>query len=365
MDGNNKRPGQRPGQRPIERSGQRPVSRPGQRPVQRTGTRPRTMTSQGSGPRRRPRLVVKQKKKSMRFKLGFLIYILLMLFAILIVDVILWGKLAAYEKSENKKSAAESSSNKVVKVVTGTPVPTEEPDPTMSPTPTPIPEEEIVLRAPEQYQLLSDNKLASAVSEKDYDDGSLDTLKPFLENYSEYAQIKTTVDIPKLKETVYKLPVGAVLSFEDGDGNKVTPEEKEEDGRKVYTIPLKSDDSYKDDVTTRAFEFLVHYSLFCAGDETTSPLVQYFPKNSEYLKLIKKTDNGWYNKHRGLPTYKNKTVNEFFGYGDSLCYMDLSMTQTILAVANGKYLDYDINMGIWMCKMNGTWMISGMVYKEM
>ena len=353
MEPNNRRPGRETDRRPYPRTGQRP----GERSYRSQGRSPRPESG------RRPRLVVRKKKKSIRFKLGFLIYILLLLFAILIVDIVLWNKLAAYEKSENKKAQAESSGgNKVVKVITETPAPTKETEPTMSPTPSPIPEEEVILRAPEECQMFADDKLISAVSSKDYDDGSMDTLKPFFETYPEYADIRTTTDIPKLKESVYKVPVGVKLSFDDGNGNAKTAEEKTENGKRIFTIPLESDDSYKDEVTTRAFEYLVHYSLFCAGDETTSPLVQYFPKGSEYLKLIKKTDNGWYNKHRGLPTYKNKTVNKFFGYGDSLCYMDLSMTQTILSSATGKYIDYDINMGMWMCKMNGTWMVAGMIY---
>ena len=365
------RPGLRPGERPISRPGERPASRPGERPVPRSGERPALRPGQRSGARpgtrQRPRLVVRKKKEDIRFKLGFLIYILLLLFAILVVDIVVWGKLSAYEKSENKKSATKvvDSSGKVVKIVTEKPAPTREPSPTLSPTPTSVPTEEIILRAPENSKVFADDVLLTAVSSKEYSDGRFDTLMPFIENYSEYAVIKNIVEFPKMNESVFAVPVGAKLSITDSNGNAITPEEKTEDGKKVYSVSLVSNDANKEAVTTRAFEFLVHYSLFCAGDETTSPLIQYFPKGSEYLKLIKKTDNGWYNRHRGLPTYKNKTVNEFFGYGDSLCYMDLSMVQTILASANGKYLDYDINMGIWMCKMDGTWMVAGMVYKEM
>ncbi len=325
----------------------------------------------------------KKKKHSLFIKL-FLIYLGMLILTVIVIDVILWGKLSAFEKSEaqefsfrkkTKTTEAVVADNKnvtasVTPMATFTPTVTPTQTPTPTPTKEPVPNKNIIIKAPEGTKVSIDDEIYTLIAKEDgsnADYSAFNELKECIDNYSEYEGLSDTLELSPIVVLGLSVPGDSNISFTyvstDGTETACEPEITEnENGLQIYTAKYNSNDSEKGSLTERAFAFMVEYALFCAGDRNGSLMTPYFPAKSQYLNRILRMDNAWYSKHTGLPTYSDKTVEEYTGYGDNLVFMKLSMVQSFVSRNTGATVNSDIKLGIWWVKMDGAWMVAGLVY---
>ncbi len=304
-------------------------------------------------------------KKSSTYKKGLLIYVAALVIILLAVDMYVWAKLKDYQNLMEVSEKEYSSANGVTPLITqapNTPIPTSVP--TNTPTPTPIPQT-VVLEIPQGVIINVDEmeidltELKSSVVETD----EFEVLYEFSNLYSEYTDIEKKVDIPLMYRYELQIPMEAVVTAKDSDGEELILESsKTDEGLIKYSHGFINRQVDYDIITELAFEAIKKYSLFCTNDGEASALAPYFPSNSQYLGVISSLDNSWYMKHSGLPTFSDEKVLEYVGYSDSLVYVEISMKQTILSSLTWTNVVTEIVKPIWFIKLDGEWKIGAMEF---
>lgn len=291
-----------------------------------------------------------KKKKMSMFKKGFIIYIAVLLVVILFVDIFVWSKLSKYEKAENAK--AQEAIDKAANAT-----------PTSTPTPTPVPTHKVRAYIPKDAILLVDGEYTQVERKEPEDKGELEGLYTFINNYSEYKDLPSKINIPLMDFIELDVKDGSVVSAKDSIDKDLPLEvSKDKDGIETYKAAYVSDDSMRDSVAEFAFKMAVDYSLFCANDRYGYVLNPYFPNDSQYLKTILSLDNSWYTKHEGEPTFHNQKVEDYFGYSENLFYISIAMDQNMYATYYGGYLDVPIHFSLWIVKLGDSYKVAGIVY---
>lgn len=309
-------------------------------------------------------------KKLSLYKKFLLIYVAVLVVIVAAVDIFVWSKLSDYEKTMDTKISEQEANNAVMTVtpsegleaddITPTPVPTS------TPTPTPTPEmEKVIIELSEGSTLYIDEEEAdlTAFTFTEVQSGCFDILYTFSEEYSEYADIETKVEIPALYRYEFEVPKDAMITVKDSFTQNVElTSTTDENGTVIYNCGFVSKTDNYDTIKNLAFEAIKKYALFCANDAQASELAPYFPAGSEYLQVISSLDNSWYMKHSGLPTYSEETVLDYMGYSDSLVYIEISMKQTILSSITGTYVETVIEHPVWFVKLDGEWKIGAIEF---
>ena len=311
-----------------------------------------------------------RKKKSSKFKVGMIVYIMVLAFAILIMDELLWTKLEYYEvteqakEKEQKKKIEKAKQERLAAMLT----------PSVTPTPTPAPiymETIKIIKPVEAVCYLGGEPYngAEAVWVPEEDDVTFASLTDVTSQYAEYKGVLDDL-IPKLESTTVTIEKGTSISFRDADGNSVGTKEStakiEVDGQmrtiRALICPYYCTMDDYDELTQMGFEFLVKFCLFCSNDKSASEMRPYFPNNSQYYTVISTLDNTWFNKHNKPPTYTEQTVREYIGYNDSLVYMDLTMHQSFVASYTGQQFDSLVEHPIWFVKIDGKWKVASIIF---
>ncbi|MBO4697664.1 MAG: hypothetical protein J5643_10390 [Lachnospiraceae bacterium] len=311
----------------------------------------------------------RRRRRGGRFYTGLLIYIGVLTFALLVLVYLLWTKLERYEITEEQKEREQRA--KIEKIAEERKL-TVTPTPTPTPTPVPILMETIKIVMPTDMKFYIDGQeYSDVVWAPDEDKETFANLLAVTAQYPEYEGALDGL-IPSRKSTVVTIEKGKTIMFLDRDGTFLAPDEStteiEVDGQqrriRMLTCPYYNDMSEYEELTKYGFEFLLKFCLFCSNDKSATEMKPYFPKNSKYYNVIASLDNSWFNGHNKPPTYTNKTVREYVGYGDSLVYMDLMMHQSFVASWTGQQFDTDVNHPLWLVKMNGEWKVASIIFNS-
>ncbi len=313
---------------------------------------------------------MRRRRKSIgRFWTGIIIYAAVFLLALLVMDELLWTKLEHYEVTEEKKEQEQRAKiEKVAKerMLTVTPTPT--------PLPTPVP---IIM---ETVKLVKPIEMKCYIDGQEYTEGvwapeeDRETFANLIAVTGQYPEYKGVLDglIPQRESTVVTIEKGKTVCFLDRDGTFLTPGEStseiEADGQmrriRQLTCPYYNNMSEYETLTEKGFDFLIKFCLFCSNDKKADEMKPYFPKDSQYYKVIASLDNSWFNKHAKPPTYTDKTVRDYIGFNDSLVYMDLSMHQSFVASWTGQQFDTDVEHPVWFVKIGDEWKVASIIFSS-
>ena len=312
----------------------------------------------------------RRRKTISRFWIGVLIYVGVLLLAMLVVDDLLWTKLERYEITEEKKEREQRA--KIAKAAEERRQQT--PTPTPSPTPTPEP---IIL---ETVKLVKPVDMKCYIDGVEYTDGNWEaeedkeTFAGLLAVTAQYSEYEGVLDglIPQRESTVVTIEKGKGIAFLDRDGTFLTAKEStteiEAEGQmrriRQLTCPYYNNLSAYEEMTEAGFDFLTKFCLFVSRDKQASEMKSYFPKNSKYYTVIASLDNSWFNGHNKPPTYTNKTVRDYIGYGDSIIYMDLTMHQSFVASWTGQQFDSEVGHPLWFVKIDGEWKVASIIFSS-
>ena len=311
------------------------------------------------------------KKRFSVFTIIMLCYIGVFLIATLIVDDSLWTRLERFEETEKVKE--EEQKRKIEEKAEEARLLAERMKPTPTPTPAPIIMEHVrIVKPAEDILYVNGVEYAESVSwETETDQKTFGTLLSAAERYPEYEGVLEAA-IPKLESCVLVLEKGASIGFLDCDGTMIAPSEGtaqiEVNGemRTIRELRCSYNNRYSgyQEMTDLGFDFLTRFCLFCSNDRAASEMKAFFPPNSQYYKEIASLDNSWFNGHSKEPTYTNHTVKEYFGYGDSLVYMDLRMDQSFVASYTGQRFDTEIVHPIWFVKIGDEWKVASILFSS-
>ncbi len=309
------------------------------------------------------------KKRWSVFTIIMLCYIGVMLIATLIVDDSLWTRLERFEETEKVKE--EEQKRKIEEKAEEARLLAEQMKPTPTPTPAPIIKERIrIVKPAEDVLYVNGEAYDDQVTwTEEVDKETFGELLSIEKQYSEYADVLAEA-IPKLESCLLVVEKGTSICFLDCDGTMVTPNEGttliDVDGEmrtiRELRCPYNNRYSGYEEMTSIGFDFLTKFCLFCSNDKSAYEMKNFFPNNSQYYKDIASLDNSWFNGHSKPPTYTNHTVKEYYGYGDSLVYMDLRMDQSFVASYTGQRFDTEIVHPIWFVKIGEEWKVASIVF---
>ncbi|MBO7631528.1 MAG: hypothetical protein J6S78_04280 [Lachnospiraceae bacterium] len=309
-----------------------------------------------------------RKKKSNGFKIGLLIYVIVLALAILVMDDMLWTKLEWYEvteerkEAEQKKKIAKAASDRLTPSVTASP----------TPTPEPIYLETVKIVKPLDATCYVAGKVLEGDDitwTQEEDKETFASLEAVTSIYKEYENALDGI-IPVRESVVYTMEKGSEIRFLDADGTSVRATEStteiEVDGQqriiRMLTCPYYNEMKDYEELTKAGFDFLTKFCLFCSNDKSPTEMRPYFPDNSQYYRVIASLDNSWFNMHNTPPTYTEQTVRNYIGYNDSLVYMDLTMHQSFVSSWTWERFDSQIEHPIWFVKMNGKWKVASIIF---
>lgn len=178
--------------------------------------------------------------------------------------------------------------------------------------------------------------------------------------FPEYASLPEVLTLPTTNNYYidYAYDV-AGIQWKDRFGAIVEPVYDEVTN--TYSYGLVSDESIREDCVSFVRSFVEQYALFCANDVEAETLGEFFPADSEFYSLVSKMDNRWYSGHSDL-TFQNHEVAEFFAYSDNLAYVHITMEQKMKLRATGKYKIYNIDLPVWIVKLDGSWYIARIIF---
>lgn len=188
----------------------------------------------------------------------------------------------------------------------------------------------------------------------------LDFIDSLAKRFPEYAVLPEVLTLPTINKYYidFAYDTDSIL-WKNRFGEVVIPDYDKV--RNSYSFGLVSDETVREEAVSFVQSFIEQYALFCANDAEAEALADFFPADSEFYKLVKKMDNRWYNAHSNL-TFQNHELKEYFAYCDNLAYVHITMEQRMLVRALGKYQVYNIDLPVWIVKLDGTWYIARIIF---
>lgn len=203
-----------------------------------------------------------------------------------------------------------------------------------------------------------ENTLVSGLEVKE-----LSFLPQIAERFSEYSEITELVTVPTFTE--YYIDFAYTkdeVIFTDRLGCVRTPEY--DPVMNKYSHGLVSNDSLQEECAALVTDFLQKYALFCAErDNAGEELKPFFPKKSEYCKLIISMDNDFFGSYSSLE-FENHQLVDFFAYTENLVYIQMSIDEKVQLKWPKQEKLIKLNHPIWLVKMDGNWYIARIIFES-
>lgn len=180
------------------------------------------------------------------------------------------------------------------------------------------------------------------------------------ESFPEYVDIMAGLAVPKQKEYFLNMACNEsdIAIFDEAGIEK---ELSFQESQMAYYLPWESVEIDRSSCEQVAYAFTLAYTKFVSNEQGASAMAKYMPANSSYYIKMSKMVNNWYPKHSDT-VYSDLNTLKYVGYGDDIAYITVNMKQDMFSNFIGARKTYDIQLPLWMMKLDGTWKVAMIDY---